>query len=399
MAYFDQVYLKMLNKDGRTIQQRIQTKKEKDFGVFLYKSPNKVKVYKDARTYYGVLQNTENSEKEVISYLLTFKDNVWENGTIITTENEIDLSKQNWLILHLDNFVSIGYNRYTVIELDNEIEWINDGIIYSELVHFTGSGANLRDKSITSKFIISFNVAAVYEPNKILNLVMKTNANMQKGVRLIINDETWKVSGIDKTSVKGVSYITLEEDYNNKEEDIEYADSSKLLKWDIQSSLGDFIKLKLNEETGIDFFLYYGNEKRFEPMKVEVIDSNLLNYNNNLITGVSVGDTSFRVSLLNAPEVYKDFKVNISENEAYNLSIIGPDNIKLGDVKTYQFISDLPIEELTISSEKGFFEITDINEETIIISAIKIGKDKLCIYNGASILYNKEIEIKSLWME
>ena len=399
MAYFDQVYLKMLNKDGRTIQQRIQTKKEKDFGVFLYKSPNKVKVYKDARTYYGVLQNTENSEKEVISYLLTFKDNVWENGTIVTTENEIDLSKQNWLILHLDNFISIGYNRYTVIELDNNIEWINDGILYSELVHFTGSGANLRDKSITSKFIISFNVAAVYEPNKILNLVMKTNTNMQKGVRLIINDETWKVSGIDKTSVRGVSYITLEEDYNNEEEDIDYADHSKLLKWDIQSDLGDNINLQLGKETQINFFLYYGNERREEPLKIEVLDTSLLKYDNNILIGSEVGKTSFRVFLLRTPEVYKDFEVEIQEGESHNLSVIGPDNIKLGDIKTYKLFSNLSIDNLTISSQNNFFEIVDLNEEEIVISAIKIGKDNLNIYNGASLLYNKPIEIKSLWME
>ena len=189
MTYFEDVYLKRINRFGKNIQERIQGKKEYDFNFFKEKSPNKVNVYENNNLISdGVLQNKTNSEKEVIDYLLVDKDIDFPDGTILETEQFVDLKKQKWLIFHLDEYVSIGYNRYQLVELDRTIEWIDDGIIYSEDVHFTGSGANLRDKSITSKFTIQYNLAAIYLPNKILNLIMRTNPNFKKGTRLLIND-------------------------------------------------------------------------------------------------------------------------------------------------------------------------------------------------------------------
>ena len=47
MSYFDEVYLKRMNLDGRTRQERIKTRKEKEFNkIFLERSEYKSLLYR-----------------------------------------------------------------------------------------------------------------------------------------------------------------------------------------------------------------------------------------------------------------------------------------------------------------------------------------------------------------
>lgn len=399
MTYFEDVYLKRINRFGSNIQERIQGKKEYDFEYFKAKSPNKVKVYENSKFISdGVLQNKTNSEKEVIDYLLVNKDVSFPDGTILETEQFVDLKKNKWLIFHLDEYVSIGYNRYQLVELDRTIEWIEDGLVYSEDVHFTGSGANLRDKSITSKFTIQYNLAAVYLPNKILNLIMRTNPNFKKGTRLLINDEVWKVSGIDKISVPGVSYVTMEEDYVDKMDDIDYANSKKLLDWTIQSNYGDNIQIPLGVPSTIQFISYYQDEKRNEPISFNIEDDEIVKYENEEFTGLQVGTTKIKAFIEESPEIYKDFKLEVLEQQTENFSIIGPEKIKMFDIVNYQ-ISNINNFVISIESENDNLIIKEIGDDYIIIEGAKIGIGKLVVKKEETVIYEKEISIESIWME
>lgn len=397
MAYFDKVYLKRVNKYGTNIQERIQNKKIHDFSIVLNKSPNKVTIFKDSETYDGILQNKTNSEKEVVDYLLTYKNIRWSDGTILTTEEVVDLKRKKWLIFHLDEYVSIGYNRYQIIELDRDIQWIDDGIIYSEYVHFTGSGANLRDKSITSKFSIQYDVSVMYLPNKILNLVMKTNPKMKKGIRILIGDEVWKVSGIDKISVPGVSYVTLEEDYIDEQDDIEIANGSKLADWSIQSSIGDTISLIKGDSAQVNFILYYNDIIREEPYKVTVKDRTIATYSKGEFTGLADGETICKVSLINSPEIEKTFTIKVSDTQEESFTIIGPERVKVEATFEFTIVGDK--EGVTFESQSGNFIIESIEENIITIRGCNIGKDKIIAKKDSSILFEKNVNVESIWME
>lgn len=397
MAYFDKVYLKRVNKYGTNTQERIQNKKIHDFRVVLNKSPNKVTVFKDAETYDGVLQNKTNSEKEVVDYLLTYKNLRWSDGTILTTEEVVDLKRKKWLIFHLDEFVSVGYNRYQLIELDRDIQWIDDGIVYSEYVHFTGSGANLRDKSITSKFSIQYDISVTYLPNKILNLVMKTNPKMKKGIRILIGDEVWKVSGIDKISVPGVSYVTLEEDYIDEQDDTNIANSNKLADWNIQSNVGDNISLTLGDSSNINFILYYNDIIREEPYKVTVKDKNIATYSKGEFTGLESGETVCEVSLINSPEVKKTFNLKVSEIKEESFAIIGPERVKVEGLFEFTIVGNR--EGVIFKSESNNFIIESIYEDILTIRGNNIGKDKIIAEKDSQILFEKKVNVESIWME
>ena len=397
MAYFDKVYLKRVNKYGTNLQERIQNKKIHDFSIVLNKSPNKVTIFKDSETYDGILQNKTNSEKEVVDYLLTYKNIRWSDGTILTTEEVVDLKRKKWLIFHLDEYVSIGYNRYQIIELDRDIQWIDDGIIYSEYVHFTGSGANLRDKSITSKFSIQYDVSVMYLPNKILNLVMKTNPKMKKGIRILIGDEVWKVSGIDKISVPGVSYVTLEEDYIDEQDDIEIANGSKLADWSIQSSIGDTISLIKGDSAQVNFILYYNDIIREEPYKVTVKDRTIAAYSKGEFTGLADGETICKVSLINSPEIEKTFTIKVSDTKEESFTIIGPERVKVEATFEFTIVGDK--EGVTFESQSENFIIESIEENIITIRGCNIGKDKIIAKKDSTILFEKNVNVESIWME
>lgn len=397
MAYFDKVYLKRVNKYGTTIQERIQNKKIHDFSVVLRKSPNKVMVFKDAETYYGILQNKTNSEKEVIDYLLTYKNIKWSDGTIITTEELVDLKQKRWLIFHLDEFVSIGYNRYQIIELDRDIQWIDDGIIYSEYVHFTGSGANLRDKSITSKFSIQYDISGTYLPNKILNLIMKTNPKMKKGIRILIGDEVWKVSGIDKISVPGVSYVTLEEDYIDAQDDKEIANSNKLADWSIQSPTGEKIILTKNDSSVINFIFYYNDMIREEPYKISIKDKTIANYKNGEFIGLSQGETDCVISLINSPQIQKTFPLVVTEIAQDSFAIIGPERLKVESIADFSILGNL--EDIILKSEFGHFLISSFKEDKLSIKGLTIGKDSIIAEKNGEEIFRKIVNVESLWME
>lgn len=397
MAYFDKVYLKRVNKYGTNIQERIQNKKIHDFRVVLNKSPNKVTVFKDAEIYDGILQNKTNSEKEVVDYLLTYKNLRWSDGTILTTEEVVDLKRKKWLIFHLDEFVSVGYNRYQLIELDRDIQWIDDGIVYSEYVHFTGSGANLRDKSITSKFSIQYDISVTYLPNKILNLVMKTNPKIKKGIRILIGDEVWKVSGIDKISVPGVSYVTLEEDYIDEQDDTDIANSNRLADWNIQSNVGDNISLTIGDSSNINFILYYNDIIREEPYKVTVKDKNIATYSKGEFTGLENGETICEVSLINSPEVKKTFNLKVSEIKEESFAIIGPERVKVEGLFEFTIVGNR--EGVTFKSESNNFIIESIEEDVLTIKGNKIGKDKIIAEKDSQILFEKKVNVESIWME
>lgn len=390
MAYLDEVYFKRINKYGFNIQERIQNKKIHDFNIVLKKSPNRVTIFKDSEIYNGILQNKTNSEKEVIDYLLTNKFCKWDDGTILITENASDHQQKKWLIFHLDEFVSIGYNRYQLAELDREIELIEDGIIYKENAHIVGSGA----KSITSKFSIQYDVSVFYEPNKTINLIMRTNSKLKKGLKLIIQDEAWRISGIDKISVPGVSYITLEEDYIS-EEDINKSKDT-IAEWNIQSSEGDNISLLIGDSKKVNFFLFYNNVKREEPYRVRIKNKDIVKYSNDEMISLSRGKTYCEVSLVDNPLVKKVFPIEVSDVENNNFTIVGPEKIRVEEISKFHIFNNK--KTVVFKSENGNFEIEETGGDILKIKGLRIGEDRIIAEEGSKIIFEKKIKIESLWM-
>ena len=179
-------------------------------------------------------------------------------------------SARRWINYAIDPYTSTGYNRYTVVELESELSWVIDGIKYTSFAHATGGGSGARDKNINLKFRVQFSESGVYLPNKRYSIVMPTHPALKKNMKITLGGETWRVAGFDNISVKGVSYVTLEETLQDEREDVPIANYSELKNWTVTTSLGD--EVTLAQGTVFDIYFFYKNEKIMPKFTIKCLD-------------------------------------------------------------------------------------------------------------------------------
>ena len=378
MGYYTDVYLRKLNRFGNNLQERIVNKKEYDFNNFVKKSPNRVVVYDQDKKFEGVLQSKTYNEIETVDYFLTYKSINISSGTILKIIDIKDKDKSTyWIVICKDNFVSSGYDRYTVIKLDREIRWITDeGYLFKALVHISGGGANARDKRITSSYK-TLEQSVTYLPTQTLTITMKDNPQVKRGVRVNIKDKIWKISGVENISNDGVTYVTLEQDYEDELRDksvhIEnepsnsegIADGYKFERWNFSCSLDsgetinyqnkDYPLIKINLDANgepIDFSPYYFDVEDNSEIILQIQDKNIAKYENRTLFGLEEGETILTVLLKDSPDVHKKYVVKvINENVSY-FSIDAPSRLKM--CQTHKLYSN---------QEFSIFKISSSNEE------------------------------------
>ena len=421
MGYYDN-YLKRVNRYGNTLQERIQGKREHDFEVFMKKSPNQVDAWNNDekdKVYSAILQTKEYDQDEVVDYLLVPLNNEIPMGTIIYTKDsrhkkvtyeEKVYSARRWINYAVDPYTSAGYNRYTVVELESELSWVNEGIKYIAYAHATGGGSGARDKNINLKFRMQFSEAGVYLPNKRYSIVMPTHPNIKKNMKVTLGGETWRVTGFDNISVKGVSYITLEEALTDEREDIPIANYKEIENWSITTSLG-------NEPTlanGTEFFIYfYYKNKEFSPnftiKCLEFLENGTTplfstEVNGNKVKFITTTNNTLIDTFL---AIYlgdwdgKDYlKIPIrivSPSQVKTGVIVGTKELYVGEtsVFTIKNINDNDFDALRLENDTAQIIEKDILKRTITIKGKSIGKNKLYTPSG---VYSYSFEVFSMWL-
>ena len=418
MSYFD-VYLKRVNRYGNNLQERIQGKKEHDFEVFMSKSKNKVTAWNneiglEEDGYSAVLQTKEYDQDEVVDYLLVPLEQEIAMGTIIYTfnkrhdnieyEDRKNPGYRRWINYAIDPYTSTGYNRYTVVELESELSWVVDGIKYTSFAHATGGGSGARDKNINLKFKVQFSEAGAYLPNKRYSIVMPTNKHLKKNMKITLGGETWRVAGFDNISVKGVSYVTLEETLTDEREDIPIANHSELKNWAITTSLGKDFVIPITATT-LDLIFYYKNEI------VEDVSFSVLENENYFaeINGKSVtitaktrnlGKTSLKIIIGSwTEEDFIEIPFSFGSVSGLESAILGADIIYMGEVKEYIITNTSKEETDLIKLSDNYAKIISKtfneqnNQTTLKIEGIKIGTVTLEMGD-----YKFPIKVQSAWL-
>lgn len=423
MGYYDN-YLKRVNRYGNTLQERIQGKREHDFEVFMKKSPNQVNAWNNSaegEPYNAILQTKEYDQDEVVDYLLVPLENEIPMGTIIYTkdarhkqvvyEDKIYPTRR-WINYAIDPYTSSGYNRYTVVELESELSWVDKGIKYTAYAHATGGGSGARDKNINLKFRMQFSEAGVYLPNKRYSIVMPTHPNIKKNMKVTLGGETWRVTGFDNISVKGVSYITLEETLTDEKEDIPVANYKEIENWTITTSLGDAPTLS----NGTEFFIYfyYKNKEVYPSFTVKCLDflddgktplfsiqtnKNKVKFISN--TSKTSIDTFLAICLGDWDEEnYLKIPIKIvSASQVRTSVIVGPKELYVGEVSTFSIknMGDSDFQALRLEDKNNTAEIIERDglQRTIKIKGLSIGKNRL--YTPSEI-YSYPFEVLSMWL-
>lgn len=215
MGYFEDVYLKRMNLDGTTQQERVKTRKEKEFdALFLQKTEyqaNIISINEEiSTTILSSLQPNKWNESQVISNLLvSTKSPIFKSGDILEIRQKIKniCYDKKWLILHHLENIAKGYESYKIICLDSEINITDEygDTQYLIPVKFVNAAAAI------VKDYFSYKDTGYSEPNREMRFITKDFDFLKKGTYFLYKDKGFEFSGIDNISVDGVGYVSIKE--------------------------------------------------------------------------------------------------------------------------------------------------------------------------------------------
>lgn len=214
MNYFEDVYLKRLNRYGNDYQSRIQGQREREFEGKLLKSVYRVDFEYGGATHPGTLERYKQNETEIMQYLLTRVSLDIPNGTILMIPDKNKIERP-WMIYWLEEIKASGYNRYIVLKMTHYITWRDrNNILRGTWSYMYGQEDNMLKDEIRSRSRMD----AIYGENlKSTFFVIPTNEYIRKDDYLEIGEgalkEAYRVTGYDIQSTPGVEYVTVDPVY------------------------------------------------------------------------------------------------------------------------------------------------------------------------------------------
>ena len=212
--YYEDVYLKRLNRYGYDYQSRVQAQRERDFENKLLKSVYRVDFEFEDETHPATLERYKQDETELMQYLLTRVSLNIPNGTILMIPDK-DLVLQPWLVYWLESIKASGYNKYIVLKMTHHITWRDrDGREQTSWCYMYGQQDNMLKDELRSRS----HMDTLYTENlKMSFFIMPTNEFLRRDDYLEIGEgalkEAYRVTGYDIQSTPGVEYVTVDPVY------------------------------------------------------------------------------------------------------------------------------------------------------------------------------------------
>lgn len=214
MGYYDEIYLKRLNRYGLDYQSRIRNQREKLFENYLSKTIYRVDFKFNDKDIAGSLERYKQDDTQTLQYLLTKLDVIIPSGTIIEITNDNGLTNR-WMIYWLEEIKASGYNRYVVLKMTHFLKWRDrSGNLQQTWAYMYGQEDNMLKDEIRSRSRMD----VLYTENlKMSFFVIPTNEFMKKDDYLEIGEgalkEAYRVTGYDIQSTPGVEYVTVDPVY------------------------------------------------------------------------------------------------------------------------------------------------------------------------------------------
>ena len=214
MNYYEDVYLKRLNRYGYDYQTRIQGQRERVFEGKLLKSIYRVEFEYNGEVHPATLECYKQDETELMQYLLTRVSLNIPNGTILMIPDKDNVEKP-WLVYWLESMKASGYNRYIVLRMTHYITWRDrENIERSTWCYMYGQEDNMLKDELKSRSRMD----TIYTENlKSSFFILPTNEFIRKDDYLEIGEgalkEGYRVTGYNLNSTPGVEYVTVDPVY------------------------------------------------------------------------------------------------------------------------------------------------------------------------------------------
>ena len=214
MSYFHNVYLKRMNRDGKNRQERIKTRKEKEFDLlFLKKSMYQSLIYrvndKEENILVSLQPNKWNESQLISNLLMSTSEPPLKTGDIVRIYQKIKdaVDDRIWLVLFKEENITNGHQTFKLICLDSEINITNEygDTMYSVPVKVVNSSSSI------VKDYFSYADGSYREPNKDIRLITHNFDFLEKDVYFEYNEKGYQIIGKNDTSVKDVAYVSVSE--------------------------------------------------------------------------------------------------------------------------------------------------------------------------------------------
>lgn len=215
MSYFEEVYLKRMNKEGSTIQERVKTRKENEFDrLFLQKTKYQAAIYQLNDNPVEILSSLQpnkwNQDKIVSNLLVSTHCQKFKAGDIIKTYQkvkEVELDKI-WLVMFVSDDITHGYQKYEVIELNDVINYCTeygDTICTIPVKFVSETSVYVQDK------FNSYGSVSYREPLAHRKFITRDYDFLKKELYFDYKGRGWEIDGIDNISIEGVAYVSVKE--------------------------------------------------------------------------------------------------------------------------------------------------------------------------------------------
>lgn len=228
MSYFEEVYLKRMNLDGANQQERVKTRKEKEFDkLYLKKTEYQVRLYGvngEQRNDICSLQPNKWNENNLIGNLLVSnRAALLKPGDVLNIAQKIKniMYDKIWLVLFVEENITKGYQLYKCICLDSKINITDEyGMTIETLpVKFVNASSQFVKDSF------SFTNGPGYrEPFMDRGFISSNYEILKKGQYFNYADKGWEIMAQDDISIKGVAYTFIEEKLIREEEPVSSKD-------------------------------------------------------------------------------------------------------------------------------------------------------------------------------
>ena len=218
MGYYNNVYLKRLNRYGIDFQSRLQGQREENFRRQLLKSVYYVRFQYGGQEQEGELTPMRQNETKTMRYLLTNVHLDMPSGTLLFIPDK-DNILQPWLIYYLENMKASGYNRYIVLKMTHLLSWTDrQGVPQTSWAYFYGQEDNMLKDELKSR---SRSRVLYTENLKLSFFILPLNENIRKddylevfaGGKLESIKEAYVVTGYDTQSTPGVEFVSVDPQY------------------------------------------------------------------------------------------------------------------------------------------------------------------------------------------
>ena len=213
--YFKDVYLKRMNKNGSTSQERIKTNKENRFDkLYLKRTEYQATIEAINNEKVNLLCAIEpskwNQDKIVSNVNVSMREPKMQTGDLLYSHQKVKQVEYNkiWIIDYVSDDISHGYQGYEAIELDSYINFTDE---YGDTLKVIP----VKFVSATSTFVqdkfMSYGSVTYREPLAHRGFITQDSDFLTKGRYFEYKGRGWKIEGKDNVSINNIAYVSIAE--------------------------------------------------------------------------------------------------------------------------------------------------------------------------------------------